>query len=69
MYFYFSYLQWITSFNPNYKDREAGSLKATYTVDFSEHQEMFDSFYDAWYGKDTRLGLDDKTHIVKFEFK
>jgi hypothetical protein len=36
---------WITSFNPFRQNVKAGDLRASFTVDFSGRQDMYDSFY------------------------
>ncbi len=35
---------WITSFNPEYKNRKSSELTATYTVDFSGKKDMYEAF-------------------------
>lgn len=42
---------------------------ATYTVDFSNNQDMFNSFSNAWYGQDKRLIIANDNYMVRFEFK
>ena len=41
---------WITGFNPDYLNVQAGDLTATYAIDFSGNKGMFHSFYDEHYG-------------------
>lgn len=62
---------WITGFNPHYQDRDADNLTATYTVDFSDDEDMFDSFSKNWYGyenEDGRWEFDKDNHIATFIF-
>ena len=63
---------WVTGFNPDYQDKEAGDLTATYTVDFSDKKDLYDDFYKK-YGqgkdKDSRWTFDPKTNVAKFKFK
>lgn len=35
---------WVTGFNPDYQDKKASQLKATYTVDFSGKESLYDAF-------------------------
>ena len=60
---------WITSFNPSYKDVEASSLTATYTINFSSNEYdkgMYDAFREQWVGQYKNLTFDNYT--VTFEF-
>jgi len=39
---------WITGFNPRYQDYKADDLEVRGSIDFSEHPEMWDAFYDKY---------------------
>ncbi len=41
---------WVTGFNPKYQDAKPGELMATYTVDFTGNEEIFNKFYETWNG-------------------
>lgn len=53
---------WITGFNPNYKNVNAGQLTAVYTVTFNT-KTMYNDFYDKWgkgKDKDSHWSFDGK---------
>jgi hypothetical protein len=58
---------WITGFNPNYQDVKASQLTATYTVDFSGKEGMYNAFYSIW-KKDDRWKFNSKTYKATFTF-
>lgn len=35
---------WVTGFHPDYQDKEASELTATYTVDFSDKKDLYKCF-------------------------
>lgn len=41
---------WITGFNPDYQDIDSSNLTATYTVDFTGNEDMFEAFRSKWEG-------------------
>ena len=58
---------WITGFDPSTPDVLAKDLKAVYTLDFSQSKEMkrmYDAFYDAWSGVDSRWDFLTEYHPV-----
>jgi len=50
---------WITSFNPEYKNRKASELTAIYTVYFSSKQGLYDAFYNK-YGDKNSIYWDER---------
>ncbi|WP_124068215.1 RHS repeat-associated core domain-containing protein [Clostridium sp. E02] len=60
---------WITSFNPNYKNVDASDLSVSFTVDFSEHENMYVAFRDKWkYEKNTPWKFDKKNPVAKLNY-
>ncbi|EGD45647.1 hypothetical protein Cpap_0006, partial [Ruminiclostridium papyrosolvens DSM 2782] len=64
---------WVTGFNPDYQNVKASQLTATYTVDFSDKQDLYRAFYDTWNGvydsAGSKWSFDDKNYSAKLIFK
>ncbi|MDF2531106.1 MAG: repeat-associated core domain protein, partial [Clostridia bacterium] len=61
---------WITAFNPDKQNVNAGDLRVTYTVDFSgnkENEGMFDAFYKA-FKKNSMWTFDTKNNTATLNF-
>lgn len=60
---------WITSFNPNVQDPSAASLSATFTVDFSGNEGMFEAFRDAHGGPNSLWTFNPRNSNAKLDFR
>lgn len=61
---------WCTGFNPKYQNEKAQNLTACGSIDFSDHLDMWDAFYNK-YHTDTSIKweFDIKKHTVKYTWK
>jgi hypothetical protein len=59
---------WVTGFNPRYLDANPADLTAIYTLDFSQHPEMFEAFRRKYEGVDLRWRFDLSTCTAVFIF-
>lgn len=60
---------WITGFNPYYQGKKASDLTASYTIDFSQNKDIYNAFYDTWYGKDNAWTFVSKNHTATYIFQ
>ena len=58
---------WITGFNPKYQNMDASKLIATYTVDFTGREELYEAFKNN-YPENENIIFDNVNHIVKITF-
>ena len=60
---------WITSFNPKYKNVDASDLSVSFTVDFSEHENMYVAFRDKWkYEENTPWKFNEKNFVATLNY-
>lgn len=63
---------WVTGFNPDYQDVKASQLTATYTVDFSGKQGLYDAFIksDDYLNNKSKWSIsEDNKYKMTFTFK
>lgn len=64
---------WVTGFNPDYQDKNASELTATYTVNFSGKEDLYTAFSNTWDGvydyAGNKWSCNDQNHTATLIFK
>lgn len=63
---------WVTGFNPSYQDKKASELTATFTIDFSGKEGMYNAFIksDSYLDNIDRWSISkDNKYLLTFNFR